>query len=74
MADLYDDEEDVSEGIDYNFTHRAQEAFDQLHNDTDWTWSGLANAYAKRYTKEDIEELVYYLIYFLDAARGELDE
>ena len=32
-----DDEEDYS-----NFSVRAQLAFDQLNDGTDWTWSGLA--------------------------------
>ena len=70
MADLYDDEDDGVEGIDYNFTPRAQAVFDQLNNDTDFTWYGIAQAFARRYTRADIEELIRYL----DEAMGDIDE
>jgi len=40
-----------------NFDHRAQSAFDNLNDETDWTWSGLAEAFARRYELPDLEEL-----------------
>lgn len=43
--------------IDPNFDHRAQEAFDNLNDATDWTWSGIANAFARRYELSDLIEL-----------------
>lgn len=42
---------------DPNFDHRAQEAFDNLNDATDWTWSGIANAFARRYELSDLIEL-----------------
>ena len=41
----------------YNFSIRAQLAFDQLNDGTDWTWSGLAAAFARQYGIEDLMEL-----------------
>jgi hypothetical protein len=43
--------------LDLNFDHRAQEAFDNLNDATDWTWAGIAKAFAKRYDLPDLTEL-----------------
>ena len=40
-----------------NFNHRAQTAFDALNDATDWTWTGIASAFARRYDRADLEEL-----------------
>lgn len=42
---------------DPNFNHRAQSAFDNLNDATDWTWTGLAEAFGRRYNRVDLEEL-----------------
>jgi len=42
---------------DLNFDHRAQSAFDNLNDATDWTWTGLAEAFGRRYNRVDLEEL-----------------
>lgn len=44
--------------IDPNFDPRAQSAFDNLNDATDWTWRGLAEAFARRYNREDLCELI----------------
>jgi len=42
---------------DPNFNHRAQSAFDNLNDATDWTWQGIAEAFGRRYNRVDLEEL-----------------
>ena len=42
---------------DPNFDHRAQAAFDNLNDATDWTWTGLAEAFWCRYNRNDLLEL-----------------
>jgi hypothetical protein len=39
-----------------NFDRRAQSAFDNLNDATDFTWTGLAKAFARRYDLPDLEE------------------
>ena len=68
MADLYDDEDDYDS--DLNWSSRAQAVFDQLNDDTDWTWSGIAKAFVRHYTPSDISELMY----FLEQESSEVDE
>lgn len=42
-----------------NFDEQAQSRFDALVDDGgDWSWAGLAAAFAARYGRADIEELV----------------
>ena len=40
-----------------NFSFRAQAAFDNLNDGTDWTWAGIAAAFARRYGLDDLMEL-----------------
>lgn len=50
--------EDIAEvANDPNFDRRAQEAFDSLNDGTDWTWTGLARAFSRRYELSDLKEL-----------------
>jgi len=42
---------------DPTFGTAAQAHFDALVADENWTWSGLANALAKRYGTDDLGEL-----------------
>ena len=53
--DGFDDIEEIDN--DPNFDRRAQSAFDNLNDATDWTWMGLAKAFARRYNLADLEEL-----------------
>ena len=53
---------------DPNFDHRAQAAFDNLNDATDWTWSGLAEAFAKRYGRADLVELRMAIDAMIDAS------
>lgn len=42
-----------------NFDKQAQSRFDALADDGgDWTWTGLAKAFATRFGRADIEELI----------------
>jgi hypothetical protein len=43
---------------DLNFNPRAQAAFDNLNDATDWTWSGIAKAFARRYDRPDLTEFL----------------
>ena len=67
MADLYDEDDD---SIDCNFSNRAQSAFDWLNDGTDWTWKGLAEAFARQYGVDDLMELQAAI----DAVICEVDE
>jgi hypothetical protein len=50
--------DDIEEVVgDPNFDHRAQAAFDSLNDGTDWTWTGLARAFSRRYELSDMQEL-----------------
>jgi hypothetical protein len=55
-----------------NFNARAQSAFDNLNDATDWTWSGLAKAFARRYELPDMEELKDAIELDIEAKRKEL--
>ena len=68
MADLYDDDEE--DDADLNWSDRAQAAFDDLNDDTGWTWNGIARAFVRHYTPKDIEQFIYYL----EQEAGEVDE
>lgn len=50
--------EDIAEvANDPNFDHRAHVAFDNFNEGTDWTWTGLAKAFSRRYELPDLLEL-----------------
>ena len=53
--DGFDELDEVA--TDPNFDRRAQSAFDNLNDATDWTWSGIAAAFARRYGLADLMEL-----------------
>jgi hypothetical protein len=56
--DGFDGFDELDETIsDPNFDRRAQSAFDNLNDATDWTWTGLAAAFSRRYELADLEEL-----------------
>jgi hypothetical protein len=56
--DGFDGFDELDETIsDPNFDRRAQSAFDNLNDATDWTWTGLAGAFSRRYDLADLEEL-----------------
>ena len=40
-----------------NFGVEAQRRFDALCENEDWTWSGIAQAFARRYNDVDFSEL-----------------
>jgi hypothetical protein len=56
--DGFDGFDELDETIsDPNFDRRAQSAFDNLNDATDWTWTGLAAAFSRRYELADLDEL-----------------
>ena len=47
----------MDDDAELNFSFRAQAAFDNLNDGTDWTWAGIAAAFARRYGLDDLLEL-----------------
>ena len=47
----------MDDDAELNFSFRAQAAFDNLNDGTDWTWQGLAEAFLNRYNRDDLIEL-----------------
>ena len=57
--DGFDGFDEIDEVVaDPNFDRRAQSAFDNLNDATDFTWTGLAKAFSRRYDLPDLEELL----------------